>query len=65
MPGSSRLKTVLMALLALAALYAAARWVAAKDEIAGRPYWIVAWASFTTVSVLNGAPQSGIPWGWL
>jgi hypothetical protein len=63
MPGSSRLKTVLMALLALAALYAAARWVAAKDEIAGRPYWIVAWASFTTVSVLNGAPQSGIPWG--
>jgi len=52
-----------MGLLALAALYAAARWVSATDEIEGRPYWIVAWASFATASVLNGAPRASLAWG--
>jgi hypothetical protein len=54
---------VFFALLAIAALYAAFRWLSAKDEIEGRPYWIVAWASLATVSVLNGQPQSSLPWG--
>ena len=54
---------VFFALLAIAALYAASRWLSAKDEIEGRPYWIVAWASLATVSVLNGQPQSSLPWG--
>lgn len=52
-----------MGLLALAALYAAARWLSAVDEIDGRPYWIVAWASLAAASVLNGAPQASIAWG--
>ena len=54
---------VLFALLAIAALYAAFRWLSAKDEIEGRPFWIVAWASLATASVLNGEPQASIPWG--
>jgi hypothetical protein len=54
---------LLMGLLALAVLYAAARWLSAVDEIEGRPFWIVAWASFAATSVLNGAPQASIAWG--
>ena len=51
------------ALLAIAALYAAFRWVSANDEIEGRPFWIVAWAALAAVSVLNGQPQASLPWG--
>lgn len=54
---------ILFALLAIAALYAAFRWLSAKDEIEGRPFWIVALASLATASVLNGEPQASIPWG--
>lgn len=54
---------ILFALLAIAALYAAFRWLAAKDEIEGRPFWIVGWASLATASVLNGEPQASIAWG--
>ena len=54
---------ILFALLAIAALYAGFRWLSAKDEIEGRPFWIVALASLATVSVLNGEPQASIPWG--
>ena len=54
---------ILFALLAIAALYAAFRWLAAKDEIEGRPFWIVAWAALATASVLNGEPQASIAWG--
>ena len=50
-------------LLALAALYAAVRWISATDEIEGRPFWIVAWAAPATASVLNGAPQASLAWG--
>jgi len=52
-----------MGLLALAVLYGAVRWLSAADEIQGRPYWIIAWASFAAASVLNGAPQASIAWG--
>jgi hypothetical protein len=56
-------KPLFMGLLALAALYAAVRWLTAANEIDGRPYWIVAWASFATASVLNGAPAASLAWG--
>ena len=51
------------ALLAIAALYAAFRWLSSTDEIEGRPFWIVAWASLAVVSVLNGEPQASLAWG--
>ena len=62
-PELGRWMPLLMGLMALAALYAADRWLSAVDEIEGRPFWIVAWASFAAVSVLNGAPQASIAWG--
>lgn len=62
-PEMSRWQPLFMGLLVLAALYAAARWISAVDEVEGRPYWLVAWASFATVSVLNGVPRASIPWG--
>jgi hypothetical protein len=62
-PNLARWMPLFMGLLALAALYAASRWLTADDEIEGRPYWIVAWASFATACVLNGLPQASIAWG--
>ena len=53
----------LNSLLALAALYAAFRWLSAPDEIQGRPFWIVGWAALSTASTINGIPASSIPWG--
>ncbi len=50
-------------LLALAALYAAIRWLSASDEIQGRPFWIVGWAALATAAAINGAPQASVPWG--
>lgn len=63
LPELIRWQPVLMGLLALAALYGAVRWLSAADEIDGRPYWIIAWASFAAASVMNGEPQASIPWG--
>ena len=51
------------ALLAIAALYAAIRWLSATDEIEGRPFWIIAWAALAVASVLNGEPQASLSWG--
>lgn len=51
------------ALLAVAALYAAFRWLSASDEIEGRPFWIAAWAALATASVLNGEPRASLAWG--
>jgi hypothetical protein len=62
-PTLARWAPLFMGLLALAALYAAVRWLTADDEIEGRAYWIVAWASFATACVLNGVPQASIAWG--
>jgi len=51
------------ALLAIAALYAALRWLRSGDEIEGRPFWIIAWSSLATVSIFNGAPKASLAWG--
>ncbi len=51
------------ALLAIAALYAAFRWLSAADEIEGRPFWIIGWAALATASVLNGEPRASMAWG--
>jgi hypothetical protein len=61
--GLTRWQPLLMGLLTLAALYGAARWLTTVEEVDGRPYWIVGWASFAIAAVLNGSPQASIPWG--
>jgi len=50
-------------LLAISALYAAVRWFSASEEIEGRPFWIIAWASLAAFCALNGAPASSLAWG--
>jgi hypothetical protein len=51
------------AMLALAALYAAFRWLSSSDEIEGRPFWIIGWAALAVASVLNGRPEASLAWG--
>jgi hypothetical protein len=60
-PASS--KGVLLALTVLAALYGAAMWLSAEDEISGRPYWAIALAAFAVSSSINGNPRASIIWG--
>lgn len=50
-------------MLAIAALYASLRWLTAKDEIEGRPFWLIAWSSLATASVLNSASSASLAWG--
>lgn len=51
------------AMLAFAGLYAAIRWLTASNEIEGRPFWIIGWASLAMVSVLNNTPEASLAWG--
>lgn len=59
----TRLTPLFHLLLAIAALYAAFQWLFAKNEIEGRPFWLIAWSSLATASVLNGAPSASLAWG--
>jgi hypothetical protein len=54
---------IIKLILALTALLGALRWLATADEIEGRPFWIISWASFAVFSVLNGEARASIVWG--
>jgi len=56
-------KPLFQAMLAVAALYGAFRWLSTSDEIEGRPFWIIGWASLATVSVINGNSNASLAWG--
>lgn len=56
-------KPLIMGFLSAAALYAAVRWLFSSNEIEGRPFWIIAWASLAIASVINGAPKASLAWG--
>jgi hypothetical protein len=60
---SPRLTLVLLSLTAAGVLYAAARWLAAKDEIEARPYWLIALAGMAVFSDIQGNPTAGTAWG--
>ena len=62
-PQLSRWMPLFQGMLAIAALYAAFRWLSANDEIEGRPFWIIAWSSLATASVLNGDSSASLAWG--
>jgi hypothetical protein len=53
----------LLALSGFAALYAAASWFFAPDELAGRPAWLLSVASFSVASALLGQPSASLAWG--
>jgi len=57
------LAVYLLIFSALASLYGAFMWVNAKDELDGRPYWLVALAGMAIGSVVRGRPEASIAWG--
>ncbi len=47
----------------LAAFYCGAMWLVSANELAGRPYWLIGWASLSMICVINGLPANSIGWG--
>lgn len=64
---ASSLKSVLtpylLILAAMAALYAGWMWLRASDEILGRPFWILGFASLSVAESLRGNPAGSTGWG--
>jgi hypothetical protein len=52
----------LLGLVALSGLYAAYNWMRAKDELNGRPYWLLGTASFAVASAILNRPSACIAW---
>lgn len=56
-------KGLFLGLSALAALYGAAMWLSADQEVNGRSYWSIALAALAVASVIDGSPRGSIVWG--
>lgn len=53
----------LLIFAALAGVYGAAMWLTARDEIAGRPYWMIGLAGLCIGSTIRGYPLASVAWG--
>ncbi len=62
-PLSPGLETVLLGGCLIGGLYSAAMWLAAPDEITGRPFWLIAMAALAVACVIQGQPQASLAWG--
>ncbi|MBI5934219.1 MAG: hypothetical protein HY867_10965 [Chloroflexi bacterium] len=60
---SSPLAPYLLALTSLAGLYAAWMWMRSPDALAGRPYWVIAFAALALAAALRGNPAGSVGWG--
>lgn len=47
----------------IACLYGVAMWVSAKDEISGRPYWLLTLSGLAFICVLQGRTEHSVAWG--
>lgn len=47
----------------IACIYGAGMWLFARDEIRGRPFWLLSLSGLAFLSVLNGDPAASILWG--
>ena len=59
----SALTPYLLILAAVAGLYAGWMWLRSSDEILGRPFWIVGFASLAVAESLRGNPAGSAGWG--
>lgn len=59
----SALTPYLLILAAIAALYAGWMWLRSSDEILGRPFWILGFASLAVAESLRGNPAGSTGWG--
>ncbi len=55
--------SVLLGLVALAALYAGWSWMFAADALNGRPYWIIGMAALSLAAALRGSASGSVAWG--
>jgi len=53
----------LQALLIMAILYGAWKWLAAPDELSGRPYWLIGMGALSVLAALRGSPLGSAAWG--
>jgi hypothetical protein len=60
---SASLTPYLLALTALASLYASWMWLRASDELTGRPFWLLGMASLAIAAALRANPIGSIAWG--
>ncbi len=59
----SPLTPYLLTLAAITALYAGWMWLRSSDEILGRPFWILGFASLAVAESLRGNPAGSVGWG--
>jgi hypothetical protein len=60
---AASLTPYLLALTALAALYAGWMWLRASDELTGRPFWLLGMAALAVAATLRANPTGSIAWG--
>ncbi|MBI3158872.1 MAG: hypothetical protein HYZ26_04665 [Chloroflexi bacterium] len=53
---------LLLALVGLAALYAAAAWARVPDELVGRPSWILGMSALAFAAALGNQPEAVLAW---
>jgi hypothetical protein len=53
----------LLALAGLSAIFAGFSWVIARDELDGRPFWILGLASLALASAIRGQSDASLAWG--
>jgi len=54
---------LLLILVSLAALYGGWKWFFARDELSGRPYWIIGMSALAFTAHLSGNPSGSAAWG--
>lgn len=54
---------LLIALISIAAIYAGISWVSSRNELEGRPYWVLALASFSSIAAIRGQGEASAAWG--
>lgn len=59
----SSFRTPLLALSGLAAISASLIWATARDELDGRPFWILGGASFAVAAAIQAHPGGSLAWG--
>jgi hypothetical protein len=62
-PISAVWQPLLIAFVALAVLYGGSMWLAAPDEVRGRPYWIISLSGLAIACVIQGVPMASQAWG--
>ena len=57
------LSSWLLGACVLAGLYGGLAWLSAKDELDGRPFWILGMAMLALASAVRGQPAASMAWG--